>query len=55
MSDYGDNYGMCNNDEQREWYKKGFEDGKGGTDKSAETPALFTEFYRFGMLDASGG
>jgi hypothetical protein len=57
MSDYGDNYAICNNDYQREWYQKGWEDAKSGAGDQSESrpvPALGLEFYRFGLLDGSG-
>jgi hypothetical protein len=55
MSDYGDNYGMCNTDEQREAYVRGFNDGKAGQDNSTEIAPGLLQFYQFGVLDGSGG
>jgi hypothetical protein len=53
MSGYGDNYAMCNTDEQREAYVRGFNDGAAGQDNTTEIAPLLLEFYQFGLVDGS--
>jgi|HubBroStandDraft_1064217.scaffolds.fasta_scaffold84007_2 hypothetical protein len=57
MSDYGDNYSMCNNDEQREAYQIGWKDAKAdaGSQHPEHVGMLWREFYQFGFNDGAGG
>jgi hypothetical protein len=53
MSDYGDNFSLCNSDEQRQAYIQGWNDAKAGQNNEDQIGAFWIEFYRFGQLDAN--
>lgn len=54
MSDYGDMYSMCQTDDQKDAYVRGFNDARAGQDNINDIAPALHEYYGYGQADAAG-